>query len=495
MADDLTGQERPGAAARAILRLLAGEAGERLVLLVAPAKAGRVRIEEAYPPVAAVGSAVAAPDGLLADGPRVIATANGRLPLAWTALAGARPAAIGAVPIEGTGRHLVCAAKHAPLEMAPMLCAAEAIGALGGAGPLTAGEYHSSQGLHSLVDNLPVPLIFVDSRTVEVFVNDPARTLLDLPKHGLSNGRVAAKLARLVADEYSASRDFNLANAPHADIAFEIEREGRAYKVESKWVDDGVLVGRLWLFRDVTREQAAARMKDQFVATVSHELRTPLTAIIGALGLLQANAVGDLNDRAASLVGMARRNGDRLVKIVNDLLDMEKIQSGKMTYEFAPLDLGGLIDDVAQQNAAYAQAFGVRLRIDRCEGPVVTQADEGRLAQVLTNLISNAAKFSSQGSEIVLRLENAGDNARISVIDQGRGISEEFRQRLFTRFSQDRESTVPGYASSGLGLAISKSIVEAHGGTIGLDETTTVGATFLIDLPLARDAANCASHS
>lgn len=484
---DVPATDRPVATARAILQLLVGPAPKQIIALVASCvKPGRIRIEEAFPPVQTLGETIAAPNGLCEEQPRLLAIEKVRVPLAWTALCGARPIAIAAVPIAGIGRFLICASSHVQPDLALMGYAAETISRLQGMGPLTAREYHTSQGLQSLVNNLPIPLIFVDSRNIEVFLNEPARTLLEIPREGLNNRRVAARLARLAADEFPASGGFNLASAPHEDFAFEIERVERSYKVESRWVDDGVLLGRMWLFRDVTREKAAARIKDQLVATVSHELRTPLTAIIGSLGLLQGGAAGALTDQSAKLVTMARKNGDRLVKIVNDLLDMEKMQSGKMQYTFAPVDLGELISEVMVQNLPFTQGFGVEVRVEADVEPVTVVADEGRIAQVLTNLISNAAKFSPRGSEVILRLERGASVARISVIDTGRGISEEFRKHLFARFSQDRESAVTGHPGSGLGLAITRSIVEAHGGTIRLDETTKVGSTFMVELPLAN---------
>lgn len=487
LSPDLPAKDRPVPTARAILQLLVGPKPQQVIAFVGSCeKPGRVRIDESFPDIQQVGETIATPEGLCDGQPRLITTGDGHLPLAWTALCGARPAAIAAVPVAGTGRFLICASVQAHPDLALMSHAADTISRLQGMGPLTEKEYHSSEGLRSLVNNLPVPLIFVDSRTIEVFLNEPARVLLDMPRKGLTNRQVAARLARLAAEEFPASGGFNLASAPYEDISFEIDRDGRTHKVESRWVDDGVLLGRMWLFRDVTKEKAAARIKDQLVATVSHELRTPLTAIIGSLGLLQAGAAGSLSEQSVKLVAMARKNGDRLVKIVNDLLDMEKMQSGKMDYDFSPVDLTRLVEEVVQQNIPYTQGFGVEMRIEAENGTVTVRADEGRIAQVLTNLISNAAKFSPRGSEVLIKLEQFAEIARISVIDQGRGISTEFKQQLFARFSQDRESAVSGHPGSGLGLAISRSIVEAHGGTIRLDDTTTSGSTFQIELPRLR---------
>ncbi len=246
MPTDSVAEDRPVATARAILQLLVGPAQQQMIAVLASCeKPGRLRIEEAFPPMPSVGETIAAPEGLCDGQPRLIATVGGRLPVAWTALCGARPVGIAAVPVAGTERFLICASAHVQPDLALMACAAETIGRLQGTGPLTAREYHSSQGLQSLVNNLPVPLIFVDSRTIEVFLNEPARVLLEMPREGLSNRRVAARLARLAAEEIPASSGFDLASVPHGDIGFEIERGGRVYEVESKWVDDGVLLGRM----------------------------------------------------------------------------------------------------------------------------------------------------------------------------------------------------------------------------------------------------------
>lgn len=477
------GEDRPLAAA--ILQLLVGAAQHGSIALLATLiRPGRIRIEELFPPHPALGESMAAPDELFDGQPRLV-TGERRLPVAWTTLCGARPRALACVPITGSERYLVCASAHQSPDSKLMACGAETISRLLGLGPLTAREHATSQSLNSLVNNLSMPLIFVDSRRIEVFLNEPARTLLEMPREGLSNRRVAARLARLAADEIPTSGGLNLASAPHDDLVFDIERGEKTYQVESRWIDDGVLLGRLWLFRDVSNEMAAARMKDQLVATVSHELRTPLTAMIGALGLLQAGAAGTLTEQGAQLVTMARKNGDRLGKIVNDLLDMEKMQSGKMVYDFVPLDLARVIAEVVAQTAPYTQGFGVEVRIAAEDEPIMVLADESRIAQVLTNLISNAAKFSPSGSEVLVEVARGAETARIKVIDQGRGVSEAFRQHLFARFSQDRESAVTGHPGSGLGLAISRSIVEAHGGTIRLDDAATIGSTFVVELPVA----------
>jgi signal transduction histidine kinase len=244
----------------------------------------------------------------------------------------------------------------------------------------------------------------------------------------------------------------------------------------------------LLVSRDITEERTAARLKDELVSTVSHELRTPLTAISGALGIVSAGAAGTLTDKASRLIGIAQRNSERLIALVNDLLDIDKLQSGKAEFAMAPVDLAELVVVAVEQNLPYADRGGIRLEADVPASPVVAMADRNRILQVLTNLISNAVKFSPADEQVIVRLAADGRrHGRISVIDRGIGVAEEFRQSLFERFTQQDSSSKRVQQGTGLGLAISKSIVERHGGSIWLDTAATDGATFHIELPLAEE--------
>lgn len=236
--------------------------------------------------------------------------------------------------------------------------------------------------------------------------------------------------------------------------------------------------------RDVTEERQIARLKDELVSTVSHELRTPLTAISGSLGLMEAGVMGDLPPKVKHLVDIACKNSTRLGRLVDDLLDMDKLQSGKAEFDFAPTDLAGLVREAVEQNRPYADRFGVTIKLELTEEPLNASVDETRMLQVLSNLLSNAAKFSPAGSEVTVKLQRAGQRARISVCDQGPGVSPAFRSRIFSRFAQEDQSSQRGQAGTGLGLAITKNIVEHHGGTIDLDSKVERGATFHVELPL-----------
>lgn len=229
----------------------------------------------------------------------------------------------------------------------------------------------------------------------------------------------------------------------------------------------------------------AARLKDELVSTVSHELRTPLTAISGALGILGAGAAGELTDKGERLIKIAQRNSERLVTLVNDLLDIDKLQSGKTEFRLRDENLAELVTVGVEQNLPYAERGGLQLRAEVPAEAVPVTVDRNRILQVLANLISNAVKFSTPGEEAIVRLGVEQNTARISVIDSGLGIAPEFRSRLFQRFTQHDSSSSRVQQGTGLGLAICKSIIEQHGGTIWLDETVEKGAAFHVDLPLA----------
>jgi signal transduction histidine kinase len=243
----------------------------------------------------------------------------------------------------------------------------------------------------------------------------------------------------------------------------------------------------LLVSQDVTEVRTAARLKDELVSTVSHELRTPLTAISGALGIVGAGAAGELSEKAARLIQIAQRNSERLIVLVNDLLDLDKLQSGRISFRFEAVDLAEVVLAGVEQTIPYAERGGQTLRAEVPPHPVPTQIDRHRILQVLSNLISNAVKFSPEGAEVLVRLQVQGRLARISVIDQGIGVPEDFRDRLFQRFAQHESSGTRVAQGTGLGLAICKNIVEHHHGSIWLDKRVQKGATFHVDLPLSED--------
>lgn len=245
----------------------------------------------------------------------------------------------------------------------------------------------------------------------------------------------------------------------------------------------GDITGYLSIARDISELKRIDKMKNEFVSTVSHELRTPLTSISGALGLVANGMVGQLPEAANKMIRIAHNNSLRLINLVNDLLDMEKLLAGKMHFDLREYALMDLIYRSVEANAAYASQFQVKINvIDQCDNARL-YVDAERLLQVMANLLSNAAKFSPPESIVEVQCESRFGRVRVTVADQGPGIAEEFRHRIFQKFSQADSSDTRQKGGTGLGLAICKEMIERMGGKIGFDSTPGKGSRFYFEFP------------
>lgn len=236
--------------------------------------------------------------------------------------------------------------------------------------------------------------------------------------------------------------------------------------------------------RDVSERKALEKTKDEFIATVSHELRSPLTSIKGSLGLILAGTTGELAERTRSMLEIARRNADRLVLIINDILDLEKIAAGEMKFVVEPTEVTELVQEAMAANEPYAARFGVTYQAKGLESPISVSCDMDRIFQVLTNLMTNAAKFSKPGGIVEVLVEQLEGSVRISVKDKGAGIPKAAQATIFDRFTQADSSDQRAKGGTGLGLSIVKAIVERHGGQIDFESTEGEGSNFYFDLPL-----------
>ena len=233
------------------------------------------------------------------------------------------------------------------------------------------------------------------------------------------------------------------------------------------------------------------RMKSEFVSVVSHELRTPLTSIRGSLGLLQGGAFGDLPGDASEMLDIAVSNTDRLVRLINDILDLERIEAGQEMFEPAPIDVRELLAQVAQGLAGAASGAGVSIVVAAGDGVVV--CDRDRMVQAMTNLAGNAIKFSEPGGTVWLEAAFDGDDAVLRVRDEGRGIPADALSSIFERFSQVDASDARERGGTGLGLAIVRTIAERHGGRVDVASAPGVGSTFSIVLPGSSGAARASA--
>ncbi|WP_176484594.1 ATP-binding protein [Sphingomonas spermidinifaciens] len=238
--------------------------------------------------------------------------------------------------------------------------------------------------------------------------------------------------------------------------------------------------------RDVSERQAVERMKSDFIATVSHELRTPLTSVIGALGLLRAGSAGELPGPAHNLVAIAENNARRLIRLTNDILDLDKLSSGAMQLEMAEIDLAEVAADTAESYRAAAEARGIRIAVEADDGPLTVSGDRQRLIQAAGNLLSNAIRHTPDGSRITIATRSQDGRALLAISDEGAGVPMEFRDRIFDRFAQAPSDQGGG---TGLGLAIVREIVGGHDGSVWYEEAPGGGASFVIALDRVRRVA------
>jgi PAS domain S-box-containing protein len=259
---------------------------------------------------------------------------------------------------------------------------------------------------------------------------------------------------------------------------------GAAFPVDFELVDMQTERRMFVVFvRDITDRKRDERLKGEFVATVSHELRTPMTSIMGSLGLLAGGAAGELGDAARRLITIALGNCQRLVRLINDILDIEKLEAGKVQFMVRPVELHALAEQAIDDVTGFANRYDVAVRLDPASIKVEVGADSDRMLQVISNLLSNAVKFSPSGGEVVVKVENLGTMARLSVCDQGPGVPDNYKIRIFDKFVQVDAADDRKKGGTGLGLSIVKQIMLRLGGEVGLKSLPMQGSVFYVQLP------------
>jgi PAS domain S-box-containing protein len=355
---------------------------------------------------------------------------------------------------------------------------------------LTDSHVASENKLRSIISNIGEGIIIIDE-VGEIEGFNPACTRIFGYSEDEALGQnvkllMEAKTAEAHADflkRYTSSNDRKIDWVGREEIGR--RKSGETFSIEltvtELYLEDRrVFVG---IVRDITERQIAEKAKTEFIAVVSHELRTPLTSIKGALSLMASGAIGPLSEGLQKTVNIALRNSDRLARLINDILDIEKITNGSMIINHVPVDLALLVQESIEANKTYAMDRGVQLKCRGVDAPVIMMGDANRLMQVLTNLISNGAKFSKTGGAVVVDLSKLDDGkiARISVIDDGIGIPEHALATIFDKFTQVDPSNEHSKEGSGLGLGIAKKLVELHDGKINIKTKEDVGTTVYVD--------------
>ncbi|MBP2018293.1 PAS domain S-box-containing protein [Symbiobacterium terraclitae] len=347
--------------------------------------------------------------------------------------------------------------------------------------------------LRALLDSVGEAIIMFDTQGICVVANHQAGDMLGLAAEEIV-GRSVHELHSLTLRSLGASGAFLWNPGPDGGPPIELEttvietREERPrvfHEFAAPVQDDaGRVIGRIYVYRDITKETELDRMKTEFIATVSHELRTPMTSIKGSLGLVLGGAAGDIPAEARDLLTIARNNTDRLIRLINDILDISRLEAGKMEIRPAPVRVDEAVRRAVQEMAGFARQRAIELKTDVPEGLPRVMADSDRLQQVLDNLLSNAVKFSPKGSEVLVRARAEEGVVRFDVIDHGPGIPPEQTTAIFDRFYQVDNAASRKTGGTGLGLAICRGIVEEHGGRIWVESTVGKGSTFSFTLPV-----------
>jgi len=336
----------------------------------------------------------------------------------------------------------------------------------------------------AVTDNARDVICSLDAAGKFIAVNPASKVVLDFTPEELA-GRYYIDL--IVADDVS-----------HVLAAM----EGTSKDVSSKPFDArmkrkyGQIVDTLWtsvwspreksyfcVIHDDTERKSAERMKQEVVAMITHDLRTPLSTIRNFLEMLGSDMYGELTDKGEKMLALADRNSARMLSLINDLLDVEKIKAGMMELSLADTDVFPLMEGCAQSVATLAEPAGIKIEV--APSDIIVRVDEDRISRVITNLLSNSIKFSPSGSTITLTANVKDRFAQIAVKDEGRGIPEELLPTIFDRFTQVMDSDSRGKGGSGLGLAICKALVELHGGKIWVESPSGQGTTFTFTVPLS----------
>lgn len=319
-------------------------------------------------------------------------------------------------------------------------------------------------------------VLYVNAEGVRLFGARDASELLAVNPNNLvhpsERAAAAAQMQKLAARDGTVARtEARLLRLDGTSIDAEITSAGVNF--------DGQPAVQL-VIRDVGERRAVERMKDELLSIVSHELRTPLTSLRGSLGLLAAGLLGHVPASGQRMLQVAVSNADRLIRLLNDVLDLERMRAGRLTLELRPNAAVDLIEQAIAEMRGLAERADIQLCVDQVEG--VVHADADRVVQVLTNLVSNAIKFSQGGQRVTLSAESDAQRVRFSVADNGRGIPANQLENIFERFQQVDASDSRVKGGTGLGLAICRSIVQQHEGRLWAESTLGEGSTFYVEL-------------
>jgi PAS domain S-box-containing protein len=342
----------------------------------------------------------------------------------------------------------------------------------------------SEEKYHLIFDSAPLGVVHYDKNGVITEYNDGFASIIGTNENKLNNLSLIddvndPKLREAIQETLQG--EFSQYEGKSKSLGGKQDKDLRIYCRGIK-SDKGEFVGGVAIVEDITEDKRVERMKSEFVSTVSHELRTPLTAIRGAVGLLNEGVAGELSTEARKLTEISQANTNRLLMLIDDILDISKIELGELSFEFKKLDVRGFLEEVVKTMEPYARQHQVKLVLKRNCYDVYINADHDRLMQIMCNLLSNAVKFSPPRGAVEISMDCVAEGVKICVKDSGPGIPKEFQEVIFDRFTQFDSSDSRRTGGTGLGLSIAKALVEKHNGRIDFD-TSEQGTSFYIVLP------------
>lgn len=349
--------------------------------------------------------------------------------------------------------------------------------------------FDRTQELSLILEHATEAILTIDSYGRITKINTAAARLMGRAKQCLEGTSIAPYLPNLNFNEKTIDEVFS--STTDGAIETSLKTAGEEYlaieigvsiiQLESEWY-------RILILHDLTERKKADRLKSEFISTVSHELRTPLTSINGALRLVSAGVVGDIDEKVKNMIDIARNNTDRLQQLVNDILDIEKLDFDQITFDFQPLSLIEIVNQAVEGIEDYAKGYRVNVVI-REElnnfSDVTVIADRNRLIQVLVNLLSNAIKYSEPDGRVEVGLKLSGTEFTLVIKDYGRGMPEYFKKYIFQRFSQADSTDSREKSGTGLGLYITKTLVNKMSGSIHYESELGRGTEFFVSLPRA----------
>lgn len=354
--------------------------------------------------------------------------------------------------------------------------------------------------LLSILSGLPDAMIIINKSGNIILVNKQAEALFGYKQENLLDKPIEKLMPERYRNNHTQHRISYFMQPRTRPMGSGLEllglrSDGEEFPVEISLApvetEDGIIT--LAAIRNISDRKKLEKTKNEFIALVSHELRTPLTSIYGAISLIDSMQT-DKNGEISNLIAVAKRNSERLIRLVNNLLDIEKIEAGKMEFHFQPFEIDTLIKEIVEENLNYAAKFSIKLKVLNNVSKIKVYIDKDKFNQAITNLLSNAVKFSPKNAEVLIETFLLNDRTvRISIKDQGEGIPKEFVPKIFEKFTQAKKNNEvqPG---TGLGLSITKAIIEKFKGKINFETRENNGTTFYFDLPVWSENKSKIQH-